>query len=128
MRGLLERRGELVGNDPGLVDVGFDADSPLRTVDGLEHRREDLVAIGQDVVVVPVRQIAADQSRDVRRMPGLAGARVAAHLQGDLILRKHEKDGDDRSGNEQHEQGAVNWGSGHCHRRCKFSSAELLCD
>ena len=58
-------------------------------LDGLEHRREDLIAVGQDVVVVPVGEVAADQRRDVRRVAGFLGAGGAPDLQRDLILREH---------------------------------------
>ena len=102
-RGLFQRRGELIGDLAGVVDVGLEADPPLRAADRLEHRGKHLIAVGQHVVVVAARRVGADERRDVGWVPGVPGRGRAANLQREVVLREHEenRDHDRRDGQDR---------------------------
>ena len=61
-RPLRQRVRHLLGDRAGPVDVGEQVDGPLRVPDGLEHRREDLVAVAQDRDLVALRRRDAQQA------------------------------------------------------------------
>ena len=121
-RGVLECRRETVGDGAGVVDVGLEADAPLRVVDGFEHRWKELVAVGEHVVDVAGAQIDAKKGGDIAGVAGILRRDGAAHPQRHLILRQHQPDGDDERGDEEndkcpadvrhaHARGAVQSGS-----------------
>ena len=100
-RRALERVGELVRDFTGIVDVGLEADSTTGGVDGLEHRGENLVAVGQDVEVVAARRVGAHERRHVCGVRRVLGRHGAADPQGHLVLREHQAEGDDRRRDER---------------------------
>ena len=120
-----KRGGELVADLARLVDEGFEADPPLGVIDRLEHRGENLVAVGQHVVPVAAREIRADKRRNVRGRAGIVRGDGAPHLQGLLVLRDHEeKPHHDRDNGENDERPAPA-GFGHVPSLCNLVAEQV---
>ena len=90
-----ERRGELLRDRAFFVDVGLERDAALCLTDGVEHRREELVAVGEQRVRVAARRLHSEQRRDVPCEARVGGAVRAVDLQRLLVLRKSEDRGND---------------------------------
>jgi hypothetical protein len=76
-RPLGQRLGEARADLASPVDEGQEVDRVLRPGDGLEHRREDLVAVAEDVDAVPLGRRDPEDPLEratdlIRAIPGCA--------------------------------------------------------
>ena len=101
-RGALERVGEPVGDLAFLVDVGLEAHAMARAVDGLEHRREHLIAVDEHVVLVADDEIRGNEGGQIIGGAGIFSGHVAPQLEGLLVLRDRQTRGDDDRCDDQH--------------------------
>jgi len=92
-----------------------------RSVDRVEHRREHLVSVREHLVGVAVRELTADQRRQIRGRVRILRRECAAKPQGFLILSDGEPDDSGDDPHEQHDHKEMATASlGHGRRLCNL--------
>jgi hypothetical protein len=122
-RGPCEGASERLSHLARLVDIGLEADTTLRTVNGGQHRREDLLAVGVDREAVAVGELYAEEPREIGGVLRLGGADSAAQVERDLVLdqEQHHRDQDGEEHDDQRH--SANGRGGHGREHCKLRAA-----
>lgn len=97
-RTVRKRLSELLPDRPGPIDVGFEGDRLSGRSKRFEHRRKDLVAVGERCDVVPVEDGGTEKASHRAQELGVGDRVERRNPPLDLLFAAREVQDDDRDG------------------------------